>query len=749
MFDFTNNTFNGILLFISTLLGLGYPLILGCIEKIDTKYHSTLLTQKFKNELTFQLFQIILPINILSAFVLPFILDGCLHSRWFILIQVILASFLIINALALFKMLTKYYDVVSLQKDIIRDFNDNREKGDFKNETLNFKQWTDLTPVLLESADEKLAMSIHDVIEDYYKKFYIKNGENKENKFPSYFYECITRINENLCKSDIRPFTINNSNFILTNLILNNLMISSISYNYLWKNLAIQIFYNREDWIVKYWEIAYNEYNYIDYRNSDKSIDIKKYKEKFYEFHIMLCAMLLQQKKYSTLNTILYYSNEKPACKYVLVPSTLSEIIRMLCLINEKYDNDLLYFNQSYAMPSKWGGSDDERIVASANMFLSLLVYRLYNINWMYGTSSIFNISNFKTNLKDISKLNNMSYILEFWIKRIHEEYECLTALGIKDFHSVLLDVQKNYKSENILAPLDLIHSIRDGLEESKHDVLKSQSFDNEIIHDITDSIYNNLQKHVEVISPLMKDDVNEKFKYNLCRPESFFYPNYAFIKDTDVDYVGIDDHVTSVIINEFYHLIASNFYLHINNKYQNIMSNDIFKLFKNLALDGKYIVVSFGIYWDYYKDRIEGFEIDKDNRYTYNGITILSLQCLTSVFTQTLYIMKKEDLPNITFDTPEEDFQSNYNLKPFEVDSHLWTSLHKVKDVKSLIPTDTLNSLGGDLDITSVFMVVWLPVMYIKDDIKSLYFKVKYKGIDEGNCIDVNTIKTFDEMTS
>ena len=110
---------------------------------------------------------------------------------------------------------------------------------------------------------------------------------------------------------------------------------------------------------------------------------------------------------------------------------------------------------------------------------------------------------------------------------------------------------------------------------------------------------------------------------------------------------------------------------------------------------------------------------------------------------------MEKEDLPHIAFDTPKEDFKSQYNLKHFDDDSRLWTSLHKVKDVQKLIPADTLNSLGGDLDITSVFTVAWLPVMYIKDNIKSLYFKVKYKGIDEGNCIDVNTIKTFNEMTS
>lgn len=58
MFDFVNYTYSGVLSVLSTLFGLSYPLILSCIEKIDTKYHSTKLSARFLEERVFTLFKV-------------------------------------------------------------------------------------------------------------------------------------------------------------------------------------------------------------------------------------------------------------------------------------------------------------------------------------------------------------------------------------------------------------------------------------------------------------------------------------------------------------------------------------------------------------------------------------------------------------------------------------------------------------------------------------------------------------------
>ena len=72
MFDFANSTYSGVLSVLSTLFGMSYPLVIGCIERIDSKFGSTKLSGRFLNELSFKYFKYTLVIN--------FIIGFCLHS---------------------------------------------------------------------------------------------------------------------------------------------------------------------------------------------------------------------------------------------------------------------------------------------------------------------------------------------------------------------------------------------------------------------------------------------------------------------------------------------------------------------------------------------------------------------------------------------------------------------------------------------------------------------------------------------
>ena len=65
MFNFTDTTYSGLLSILSALFGIAYPLVISCIEKIDQKYQSTLLTARFKNERIFKTFKYLLIINLI------------------------------------------------------------------------------------------------------------------------------------------------------------------------------------------------------------------------------------------------------------------------------------------------------------------------------------------------------------------------------------------------------------------------------------------------------------------------------------------------------------------------------------------------------------------------------------------------------------------------------------------------------------------------------------------------------------
>lgn len=218
MFDFVNSTYSGVLSILATLFGLSYPLVIGCIEKIDAKFNSTKLSERFMGEFVFKWFKRLLIINLIIAVLFPFLMDDNDHSRILIGIQSAFSILMIVFALKLYEKILVYYNVRDLHKEIIEDYRKAEEKNVKEGEERYFTQWVDLSSVLLCSVDDELVQSVHTILYEYVRK---KFGEAKDKEciFDQYYYEGVSRINENLCKNERRPISVNNSNSILTSLI--------------------------------------------------------------------------------------------------------------------------------------------------------------------------------------------------------------------------------------------------------------------------------------------------------------------------------------------------------------------------------------------------------------------------------------------------------------------------------------------------------------------------------------------------
>lgn len=255
MFDFVNYTYSGVLSILSTLFGLSYPLVIGCIEKIDDKFGSTKLSERFMNETSFRWFKTSLVVNLVIAVIFPFMMDGCTYARIFVCIQCVSTIVLVSSALFLFSKIIVYYNITELQKFIINDYYKAVNKKYKELETKYFTQWVDLSGELLKSVDIELVQSVYKVLSNYVTRVYAEN-KGKALVFDQYFYEALSRINEFLSKGETKPISVNNGNTILTSMILRESVVSETTYRYLWRNLRIQMFYNRDEWIMEYWKIA-------------------------------------------------------------------------------------------------------------------------------------------------------------------------------------------------------------------------------------------------------------------------------------------------------------------------------------------------------------------------------------------------------------------------------------------------------------------------------------------------------------
>lgn len=169
MFEFENSTYSGMLTILSCLFGIAYPLLLTSIERIDSKYKSTLLIRRFKTEKVFRCFQVVLVVNLFVAVVAPFALAACDDSDAYIYlaIQVVCTILVVTNSFCLYHKVFEYYDLTKLMDLIWEDFKSARQKSDGAKEEVYFKQWVDLSATAIVSADQAISRSVYDKWIDY------------------------------------------------------------------------------------------------------------------------------------------------------------------------------------------------------------------------------------------------------------------------------------------------------------------------------------------------------------------------------------------------------------------------------------------------------------------------------------------------------------------------------------------------------------------------------------------------------
>lgn len=750
MFDFVNYTYSGVLAVLSTLFGLSYPLILSCIEKIDSKFHSTKLSARFFEERDYSIFKYILIANLLIAVLFPFLMDGNLHSRYFIALQCAAMIVMVYSAFRLFRMVMDYYDAGKLQKRIMEDYHAAVKKRNVEAEAKYFTQWSDLTAVLLTSADENLVQSVYEEWYGYVSRKY-SDCKGKPLDLDDYFYEAVTRINENLCKGERRPISVNNGNSLLTSLIEGDSIVTEKTFRYLWRNLRLQLYYDREDWIMAYWKMASQKYGmymqpistfYVDDNTGEnyKKEQVEernKQREKFEEFHIMLCAMLLQQGKYELLQQMMFFTQSQPP-SYPLVPSTLAGLLKVLVYLNEDRLWDVTYFEERYPMPNMHGITEG-KILGAANCYIALLFYRLYVLFHPYGTDFTFRTMGLPDNQAELAKYKLDLETLSYWLEKIKNNDEALASIRISDINKIYTDGE----GKDMQKPEEIVKAIQHSVDEKLDYLKRNQPNDPEKVDTIEKEV--NL-KHLMAMKHFT-DILWKRFQggtcYKLYSSANQLYPNTAFQANPDISHGGIEEAVFGGIWHKFCHLFASSFYKERMIADYTIDSVQLFEAFDKLQVDEKCFAFAFGIYMDYYLDRVEKLKKENGRIYSYNGMKIMLLDCPTQLFSRRIYIMAFDDRPCLDFEEPSKEQKEAMELKEFGI-YDLWMSIQKVEGHENILPEETLRQLGDDKNLYSMFHAYWTPQLYFKEQYNRICLKVNYKMSDEGTVDAVDKIKPF-----
>lgn len=122
-FDFFNYTFSAVVSLVTAVFGLSYPLLIESIHKIDIKYGSIRLKNRFEESEIYKNYNTMLKLSVFIAVIMPFLLAAfILHtaiSYVLITIQVALLLILIYLTFCLVEQIQMYNDPVRLMNDVL------------------------------------------------------------------------------------------------------------------------------------------------------------------------------------------------------------------------------------------------------------------------------------------------------------------------------------------------------------------------------------------------------------------------------------------------------------------------------------------------------------------------------------------------------------------------------------------------------------------------------------------------------
>ena len=741
-----DNNIEYLLAFISAILGLSVPIMLQVIERVDQHYGSTRLAECLKSEKAIKRCFKLLIASLVSCTYAVFCKFPPLWDCWLInnsadLIALSSCMSLIGCFLCACRIILIYYNPEKLQNRILKNF----EEADLGiDKERIFLDWVDLTKAILEVSDREPAFKVYDVIRKEIEVAFDKSGEVGVS-FPTYLVRGITSINENLCLMQRRPYSINNGNTILKSLIIQPEKLSDEAYILLWKNLQLQLFYNQEEWIYEYWSAAVQvfdlelaelypsspigECGYAQYdRDTDERRNGQRYR--FKEFHIALCATILNDNRYDLFKKLTsFYRAMTPECEYPLVPSSPGEVLDAFRMVKE---SSRLEFCAERFYPFRgMKGIVDDIILASVKRYLTFLYIRAFS---------------------NIGRIENMhvNYPLTLrGLKRLDEDVDYLirmkqSILGNRDLMSILsFDSVSEAKKRMELFLFDVKSKIKEREEEIK----KAGPYDPDIIRDDLNRVKEIVDKCLADYNPFVAELNDDDSTYYYLRGiSSCVYPNEAFLHDGGISYVNVAESVANISIASIQQGFASVFFQNVKQRL-NISSERVFEAIDKLVIDDSFIILAFSVYLEYYYHKsVDGLKKEGDSYY-YRGIPIICLDGGPGDFySQMLFILKKGDLPTLAFLPPVEEHIGKYKLELLDDRYKLYGSIVKLYESEELMK-EVENKGFADTKGASLFNVFINARMMWKPSIRVLGIKIMYALKDNGTTGLLKDIVPFDDQ--
>jgi hypothetical protein len=461
--------------------------------------------------------------------------------------------------------------------------------------------------------------------------------------------------------------------------------ISETTYAWLWRNLLLAVRYQQDDLVVNHWETCHQYYSYSmpyiyeEYDSSAGSFQVSNQevvnkriaeRKRFIEFHYALGGLLTYRERYACIKRLFSHTQSQPP-KYDLLPESMYEIFKFYFEVRDPYDRKHTWISHQYPFPELSGLNADYVIKKWIMSYMAILFLRQYTIVAYLITMRPLDFPPTPTTQGEIKQWIDGFDFFKKLVSEHLQNTELLKTLNL-DF------ITPEWCEENQQPyPITFIENFKSNLENAYHiNALNLPISDEKVqqFENATRTIVESAFERLQVINSdtAIQDDNSDKWYVNGQR---MLQSKDAFSDNPEVHHMEFDSFLASVVARSLNEGLGEIFLRKMTRSYL-LKPEDFFKAIDKIATDDSFVIVNFGINLDYFIShvKIPGLSNEK-----YKNINIFSFNS-SHIVRDSLFILKKSDLPNISSRPIAEDVIARYALKKISDSLNLYSSVIDLK---------------------------------------------------------------------
>jgi hypothetical protein len=740
---------------IIAIFALGFPLLIQTITRIDDKYKSTILISTFINEKICKWFLWVLFSAIASYVIwfcksLPLVNLGWLIDNFVLIFAAFSTTILIVKTFRIVDLIHIYYVPELLLNRLIKAYNKTNKQ---RKKTLYFEGISKILFYSINETDETLARTLLDF---YYDAFigFRKGKEGQPIEYPQEFYNNVFEANELLCNRKRKTVSYFNDS-TLFELFLDQYqktVISPKTYNFLWLLIVQSISYDKTDFILSYWRKAHQLFSlfmpkiYPEYNstiNIKNQVEIDKREKEcndFLEFHYALGGLLMYKQQYETIKELMNFTQSQPP-KYVLVPERMQQVIEWYMQIDRWEYHNPVYYEQKYQFPDIYGVNADGTIRMWIKRYLAVIFIRQYTLHKYYIHSNPLTLPQPPENLSELNRWKGQLSSLDFFVNDYLSQRDVLEGLGLGQFSN-----PNWFEENNKTNPSVLIENFKKEIEDKFNHVKKEQSIDSDKEQKFKEKTIEYLRPILEKYSNLFKNkQIGNDYQVHYIKGQYYILEKTAFAENQDMSYINSDSITAESVAKQLQYYALNTFILMSPLKYF-LIEKDVFVAIDKLKIDSEnFVIISVGLNIDYFSYlQIDGLQKDND-KWSYKGMEIIEINnYMNELVSQSLFILKKEDLPNMVCNEINNQFIEKYHLEKIDDTYNIYTGLNDLNKLGNEIIKQAAEKDNNQTDLSNSVLAcvdINIEIQY-KQRVQCVQFKAFSQFDDRGKSNKIEDIK-------